>query len=658
MKPEIKDLIEVSQYYGQKKEYVIAGGGNTSYKNDEHLWIKASGINLSDIDENGFCVLDRQKLNDIPNQQFSSDPVEREDEVKNALLNARVDPAKGLRPSVETSLHNLFSYSFVVHTHSTLVNGLMCSNQAAEKTKEIFGDNVLFVPYSDPGYILFKLIAEEIEKYNEKFGHDPQIVLIQNHGIFVAANSIDEIHGIYAGVESKLKSTFNKFPEYKKLEVSDKIVDVLPAVRMLLSEEKLKVATAFNSSWVKNYIENKAAFNNGIAKPFNPDQMVYCGSEYLYIEDSISEESIIEETRQSVADFKIRKGVLPKVIFIQNEGVIVVEDSPVSVQYLKDIVNDFCQIGTLSENFGGPHPLTTEQAAFIENWEVEHYRKKVSLGGKPQGLLDNKIVVVTGAAQGFGAGIAEILHKQGANIVVADLNKEKGLEFAEKLNSVKSKNKARFIKVNVAEADSVESLVRETVLHFGGLDVMISNAGILHAGSLDEMDADTFELMTKVNYSGYFLCSKYAQKVMKIQHKYKPDLYMDIIQINSKSGLKGSNKNFAYAGGKFGGIGLTQSFALELMPFKIKVNSICPGNFFDGPLWSDPEKGLFVQYLNAGKVPGAKTIDDVKSFYEAQVPAGRGCTAEDVAKAIFYVIDQKYETGQAVPVTGGQNMLK
>ncbi|MCD6355441.1 MAG: SDR family NAD(P)-dependent oxidoreductase [Prolixibacteraceae bacterium] len=322
------------------------------------------------------------------------------------------------------------------------------------------------------------------------------------------------------------------------------------------------------------------------------------------------------------------------------------------------MVNDFCQIAILTENFGGPSPLTSEQITFIENWEVEHYRKKVSLGGKAAGRVENKVVIITGAAQGFGAGIADLMFSEGANVVVADLNEEKGREFAAKLNSKETKNRAHFISVNVADAESVKNLVQQTVIHFGGLDTMISNAGILRAGSLNEMDQTTFELMTKVNYTGYFLCAKYAQPVMKIQSKIKPDYYMDIIQINSKSGLKGSNKNFAYAGGKFGGIGLTQSFALELMPHNIKVNSICPGNFFDGPLWSDPENGLFVQYLNAGKVPGAKTINDVKAFYEAQVPAGRGCTAEDVAKAIFYVIDQEYETGQAVPVTGGQNMLK
>jgi sorbitol-6-phosphate 2-dehydrogenase len=102
---------------------------------------------------------------------------------------------------------------------------------------------------------------------------------------------------------------------------------------------------------------------------------------------------------------------------------------------------------------------------------------------------------------------------------------------------------------------------------------------------------------------------------------------------------------------------LTQSFALELVADGIKVNCVCPGNFFDGPLWSDPKDGLFVQYLRAGKVTNAKTIEDVRRAYEAKVPMGRGCTTADVMKAVFYLIEQQYETGQALPVTGGQTML-
>jgi len=655
---DIKDLIEVSGFYGRDKEFVIAGGGNTSYKDDKYLYIKASGISLSSIDEKGFCVLDREKLNEISNLQFSSDPVKREEEVKIALLNARTDPGSGLRPSVETSLHNLFSYRFVVHTHSTLVNGLMCSNEAAEKSAGLFGEEALYVPYSDPGYTLFTLIAAEVRKYNRKFKRDPQIILIQNHGVFVAADSTEEIHNIYDGIISSIRGTYDVFPEEKEIPVSDKMSLILPAVRMLLSDDKVKTVTVFNSSSVSEIIVDSDSFMRGIPGPFTPDQIVYCLSDYLYVDNKDTSFEIISDIKSGIDDFKNRKGIYPKVIFIQGEGVIVAENSAISTGYLKDIVNDFCRISRLTKNFGGPNPLTPSQVQFIESWEVENYRKKVSLGADNAGRLENKIVIVTGAAQGFGAGIAEMLFNEGANIIVADLNEEKGEEFASLLNEKPSKNRAFFVKVNVAESASVEAMVHKTVLRFGGLDVLISNAGILHAGSLDEMDQATFELMTKVNYTGYFLCAKHAQSIMKIQNRVKPDYFMDIIQINSKSGLKGSNKNFAYAGGKFGGIGLTQSFALELMPYNIKVNSVCPGNFFDGPLWSDPEKGLFVQYLNAGKVPGAKTIADVKTFYESQVPARRGCKPEDVVKAVLYIIDQEYETGQAVPVTGGQNMLK
>lgn len=271
--------------------------------------------------------------------------------------------------------------------------------------------------------------------------------------------------------------------------------------------------------------------------------------------------------------------------------------------------------------------------------------------------LSGKVIIITGGAQGFGAGIAASCFEYGANIVIADLNEEHGNAIANDFNAKGSCNKAFFVKTDVSSPDSVENLVTETVGHFGGLDVIVSNAGILRAGGLDEMTPESFELMTKVNYTGYFNCAKFSAEVMKIQSEFSDELFYDIIQINSKSGLKGSNKNFAYAGGKFGGIGLTQSFAMELMPYNVKVNSICPGNFFDGPLWSHPENGLFVQYLNAGKVPGAKSIEDVKEFYEKQVPAGRGCEVKDVFRALCYAVEQEYETGQAIPVTGGQNML-
>jgi sorbitol-6-phosphate 2-dehydrogenase len=272
-------------------------------------------------------------------------------------------------------------------------------------------------------------------------------------------------------------------------------------------------------------------------------------------------------------------------------------------------------------------------------------------------VVKNRIALVTGGAQGFGEQIVLGLCASGALVFIADLNTQGAETLAKKINAAQGRTAAIAAALDVTNDESSEALFKTIAETAGGLDLCVSNAGVLKAGSVMEQDLKSFKFVTDVNYTGYFLMAKYASRLLRLQHLSAPQWKTDIVQINSKSGLEGSNKNAAYAGGKFGSIGLTASFALELVEYNIKVNSICPGNFLDGPLWSDPEKGLFVQYLNAGKVPGARTIADVRAYYEGRVPMKRGCEGPDVMRALYYIVDQQYETGQAVPVTGGQVML-
>lgn len=272
-------------------------------------------------------------------------------------------------------------------------------------------------------------------------------------------------------------------------------------------------------------------------------------------------------------------------------------------------------------------------------------------------VVSNKICVVTGGAQGFGEAITRVLIQHGAIVFIADLNVDGAQRLARELNKQQGRTVAFGLAVNVTDEESVRNLVAEIVETVGGIDVFISNAGVLKAGSVKQQSLADFSFVTNVNYIGFFLCTKYVAPVMEQMNRPLGNYFTDIISISSKSALEGSNKNGAYAGSKFGSVGLVQSFAKELVVDNTKVNAICPGNYFDGPLWSDPDNGLFVQYLNTGKVPGAKTVEAVRNHYESQVPMLRGCVGEDVTRAILYAVEQKYETGQAIPVTGGQVML-
>jgi sorbitol-6-phosphate 2-dehydrogenase len=259
-------------------------------------------------------------------------------------------------------------------------------------------------------------------------------------------------------------------------------------------------------------------------------------------------------------------------------------------------------------------------------------------------MLQDRVALVTGGAQGLGAAICQRLAREGCRVAVADLNAEKAEQTAASIQE----QPAIAIAVDVTDEAQVKAMVERTVREYGRLDILVANAGILLAGELTEFPAEKWRAVINVNLCGYFLCAKHAALAML------PNRRGVIIEVNSKSGKKGSYKNSAYAASKFGGIGLTQSIALELAEFGIRVNAVCPGNLLDSPLWTEGSNALFKQYARNRGI----TEVEVRKIYIDQVPMKRGCTYDDVCNVIVFLVSDQasYMTGQAINVTGGQEM--
>jgi sorbitol-6-phosphate 2-dehydrogenase len=258
--------------------------------------------------------------------------------------------------------------------------------------------------------------------------------------------------------------------------------------------------------------------------------------------------------------------------------------------------------------------------------------------------LFNKYAVVTGGAQGLGAALCEKLADEGAHVAVLDLNAEGAQRVAAKLAD-DYRVKTLGIGCDITDEASVAAAFAQIQSTFGRLDICVSNAGILISGDITEFEVAKWRQVIEVNLVGYMIIAKHAAQMMV------PQKSGVIIQINSKSGKKGSFRNSAYAASKFGGLGLTQSLALELAPEGIRVNAICPGNLLDSPLWVD---SLYEQYAKRWNM----TVEQVRQKYVDQVPMGRGCTYADVANAMVFLCQDEsgYMTGQALNVDGGQTM--
>lgn len=377
----MNELITVSRRYGSNPDYVVAGGGNTSWKTGDDLYVKGSGFALETIAEGGFVRMNRQKLSAIWTAAYPELTSARETAVLAALMDARQKGEEEKRPSVETLLHDALPSAFVVHTHPALVNGLTCSIQGEKAAKEIFGDDALWIPSTNPGYILSKTVKDAYSSHTLRTGCTPSFILLQNHGIFVASDTVAGIDAVYERIMDALSSRVARKADFSPVKpsvaASETASEAVRILGQLATAGTLPAAVSFASdAETSRLVASRNAFS-AVAAPFTPDHIVYAGSAFLFAED-------VSSLEKEFASFKKTHDRAPKLAAVRNLGVFGIGSAgnEKSARLAVELFRDAVKISVYTESFGGPRYMTKEQIDFINNWEVEQYRTKISTSGK------------------------------------------------------------------------------------------------------------------------------------------------------------------------------------------------------------------------------------------------------------------------------------
>jgi len=355
----LNPLIEISRRYGSDPAYVLLGGGNTSRKEGNTLFVKASGHALGAIDEQGFVRMDLAKLDQIWQKQYSADDDQRETEVLADMMACRLE-GESARPSVEALLHAILPFDYVVHLHPALVNGITCSQQGAQTTSRLF-PSALWVELVKPGFILAKVVRDRMVTHKERTGSDASLIFLENHGIFVGAESIEGIEEIYRMVMERIESSVAREPDFSPIAFDEKRAGAIKEA--LEAEVGAEVLFAANAE-AQRFLTDYNSFEP-VSSSFTPDHIVYAGFRPLWV----------EEGRDPVLEYRAfvnEHGEGAKIICVQNLGIFSVGEKPIPLFF------DTMAIAVYSENFGGPKFMTDEMIQFIRSWEVERYRSKVA----------------------------------------------------------------------------------------------------------------------------------------------------------------------------------------------------------------------------------------------------------------------------------------
>ena len=665
MDEDLKNLLRISNSVGSDPRLVQGGGGNTSVKTDggRRMYVKASGTSLREMREGrGYRLVDVAGCIAVVEDRMLAGfpPTEREAEVLERLMACCQDELPG-RPSVEASLHAMLGRC-VVHTHPSIVNGLLCAEDGHRAIARLFAGlqpPFLYIDYAGAGYTLAARMLAELRAYRQEHGRLPEVIFLENHGLFVTADDPGRVLALTAEVSSAIATLAARaiaeavLPDFRPLDAGPEetiVAEVTAAMRRYYSEAFRRTALiCFESDEiVRTFLRTPKAPELCAVNPLVPDEVVYCRERPVWLRLPPGDQGVQDYVTSALK--RVAAGVnTPLCVVMDQVGLFCAAPSSGLLEAVSATMRAILETLSISAHFGGPRGLSEAALEFLRGWEVERFRRQAATGEQAQEDLAGKVALVTGAGSGLGRGISLSLARKGVHVVMADIDLEASRETERRTKDEGSPGRAYPLRVDVTSEQSVRGLLNQTVRTVGGVDILVNCAGVAPVHRLTEFPLQDWQKALDVNLTGYFLVAREAARCMARQRTGG-----SIINISSKSGLQASENHSAYNATKAGEIHLARGWALELAAHGIRVNAICPGNVFtESKIWNE-------EYVKAIAQKRGIRPEEVIPYYVGLTALKQEITWDDIGDAVAFLASSRASkiTGQTLVVDAGQVFVR
>ncbi|MBB6636795.1 bifunctional aldolase/short-chain dehydrogenase [Cohnella thailandensis] len=665
----LDQLVYRSNIIGADRRVCNWGGGNTSAKtvvkdfrgrDVEVMFVKGSGSDLASMKAGNFTGLRMDDIRPLFERSEMSD-----EEMVAYLANCMID-SKHPRASIETLLHAFLPFKHVDHTHPDSIISLCCAHNGKELAKEIFGDRFVWVPYVRPGFTLSKMIAEGVLA-NPK----AELVLMEKHGLVTWGETSEEAYAqtikIISEAEAFIEARVNEAKLFGGVRHAALPADVrrsiaaavMPTVRGAVSDAKKMILSFDDADDVLAFVGGENSPKLSQVGAACPDHLVHTKVVPLFVEwtpnaddveglKKILKDSIEAYKEQYKAYFERNKNegdvmfeAAPRVILIPGVGMINTGKSWANSQVSGALYHRAIAVMRGATALGDFVSLSENESYNVEYWPLELY--KLSLA-PPEAEFSRQVAFITGGAGGIGSETARRLVSDGAHVVLADLNLEGAQKVADEINAKYGENRAIAVKMDVTSEEAVVAAYAETALTYGGVDIIVNNAGLATSSPFDETSLKEWNLNMNVLGTGYFLVAREAFKVMKQQA-----VGGSMVFIGSKNSVYAGKNATAYSAAKALEAHLARCIAAEGGEFGIRVNTVLPDAILQGSaIWNG-------SWRNERAAAYGIEPDQLEEYYRKRTTLLVNIYPRDIAEGVAFFASSKSAktTGCMLTIDGG-----